>query len=124
MEATLPPEANIVKTIGDEVMVVSPEPGALTEWAVRLLAGFPERPRPRVAIHYGEAVYRDGDYFGTDVNLAHRVVTRALAGEVLVTEPVVEGIGDSEYLEFEPIGDVELKGFPSATPLYITRSRR
>ena len=54
---------------------------------------FRERPQPRVGIHSGGAVYRDGDYFGTDVNLAHRVVTRALAGEVLVTERV-RGAGE------------------------------
>ncbi len=88
VETTLPPEATIVKTIGDEVMVVSPEPASLTEWAVGLLGRFPERPQPRVGIHYADAVYRDGDYFGTHVNLAHRVVSRAQAGEVLVTDRV------------------------------------
>src|SRR3954454_6667570 len=40
VEATVPPEATIVKTIGDEVMVVSPDPVTLTEWAVGLLALF------------------------------------------------------------------------------------
>ena len=52
VEATLPPEATIVKTIGDEVMVVSPDAGSLSEWAVDLLERLPERPRPRVGIHY------------------------------------------------------------------------
>src|SRR4029077_7652227 len=66
VEATLPNEATIVKTIGDEVMVVSPEPSTLTEWAVGFLALFQERPQPRVGIHYGAAVFRDGDYFGGD----------------------------------------------------------
>jgi adenylate cyclase len=117
VEATLPPEATIVKTIGDEVMVVSPDPGTLTEWAIGFLSLFQQRPQPRVGLHYGQAVYRDGDYFGTDVNLAHRVVNRALGGEVLATDSVVEAIGDSQYLEFEPIGEVELKGFPKPTPL-------
>ena len=70
VEATLPSEATIVKTIGDEVMVVSPEPATLTEWAVGFLALFQERPQPRVGIHHGAAVFRDGDYFGGDVNLA------------------------------------------------------
>ena len=119
VEATLPAEATIVKTIGDEVMVVSPDRLPLTEWAVGFLTLFQERPQPRVGIHYGAAVFRDGDYFGSDVNLAHRVVSRALAGEVLVTEPVVEGIPDSEYLTFKPIGEVELKGFPKPISLYI-----
>jgi adenylate cyclase len=120
VEATLPPEATIVKTIGDEVMVVSPEPSLLTEWAVGLLDRFPERPRPRVGIHYANAVYRDGDYFGTHVNLVHRVVDRAQAGEVLVTDGVTGSL-EERGLTCEPIGEVDLKGFPVATPLYIVR---
>jgi adenylate cyclase len=56
VESTLPPEATVVKTIGDEVMVVSPDPGSLTAWAVGLLERFPERPRPRVGIHYADVV--------------------------------------------------------------------
>ena len=90
VEATLPAEALIVKTIGDEVMIVSPDPGTLTEWAVGFLTLFGERPQPRVGIHFGRAVYRDGDYFGTEVNLTHRVVARALGGEVMVTTAVAD----------------------------------
>jgi adenylate cyclase len=121
VEETLPPEATIVKTIGDEVMVVSPDPGSLTEWAVGLLARFPERPQPRVGIHYAQAVYRDGDYFGTHVNLAHRVVGRALAGEVMVTDTVAEGLGE-RGLSYSPIGEVTLRGFPEPTELYLVRA--
>jgi adenylate cyclase len=120
VEATMPSEATLVKTIGDEVMVVSRDPGSLTEWAVRLLDRFPERPRPRVGIHHAHAVYRDGDYFGTHVNLVHRVVGRAHAGEVLVTDSVVETLSGFD-LACEAIGEVHLKGFPVATPLYAVR---
>jgi adenylate cyclase len=122
-EATLPPEALIVKTIGDEVMIVSPDPVTLTEWAVGFLTLFRERPQPRVGIHYGRAVYRDGDYFGTDVNLTHRVVARALGGEVMVTASVVDAIGGSAYLLFEPLGRVDLKGFPEPVELFVVRAR-
>jgi adenylate cyclase len=121
VEATLPREATIVKTIGDEVMVVSPDPLSLTEWAVDFLARFEQRPQPRVGIHYGDAVYRDGDYFGGQVNLAHRVVNRALAGEVLVTDAVCGAIAASDRLQFEGIGRVSLKGFPSPTDLFVVR---
>ena len=124
IEASLPEKATIVKTIGDEVMVVSPDPANLTEWAVGLLSLFTERPQPRVGIHFGEAVFREGDYFGSEVNLTHRVVTRALGGEVLATDRVVKSIEGSEYLEAEPIGAVELKGFPEPTNLFVVRSRR
>jgi adenylate cyclase len=101
-------------------MVVSPDPASLTEWALGLMARFPERLRPRVGIHYANAVYRDGDYFGTHVNLTHRVVGRAQAGEVMVTDRVAESLGD-QGLACEAIGEVTLKGFPDPTPLFIVR---
>ncbi len=124
VEATLPADATIVKTIGDEVMIVSPDARILTEWAVGFLTLFDQRPQPRTGIHFGSAVYRDGDYFGGDVNLAHRIVARALAGEVLVTSAVVDCIGTSQYLDLEPIGEVTLKGFPEATELFVARTSR
>jgi adenylate cyclase len=122
VESTLPREAAIVKTIGDEVMVVSPDAASLTEWAVEFLGRFDQRPQPRVGIHCGDAVYRDGDYFGSQVNLAHRVVNRALAGEVLVTDRVAEAIEGRERLGFEPIGQVTLKGFPIPTELFVVHA--
>ncbi len=124
VEATLPPEANIVKTIGDEVMVVSPDPVTLAEWAVGFLALFDDRPKPRVGIHYGGAVFRDGDYFGSQVNLTHRVVNRALGGEVLVTDAVADAIGEHQDLEVENLGEVDLKGFPEPTPLFLLRVKK
>jgi adenylate cyclase len=123
VEATLPAEALVVKTIGDEVMIVSPEPVTLTEWAVGFLGLFAERPQPRVGLHYGKAVYRDGDYFGTEVNLTHRVVARALGGEVMVTAAVVDAIGSSEHLVFEPIGRVDLKGLSEPVELFVASAR-
>jgi adenylate cyclase len=121
VEATLPRDATIVKTIGDEVMVVSPDPASLTEWAVAFLGRFDRRPRPRVGIHNGDAVYRDGDYFGNSVNLAHRIVNRALAGEVLVTDRVAASLETRPKLRLEPIGEVSLKGFPVPTALFAVR---
>jgi adenylate cyclase len=118
VEATLPRDATIVKTIGDEVMVVSPDPASLTEWAVAFLGRFDRRPVPRVGIHSGDAVYRDGDYFGNSVNLAHRIVNRALAGEVLVTDRVAASLEARSELRLEPIGEVSLKGFPAPTALF------
>jgi adenylate cyclase len=122
VEATMPREATIVKTIGDEVMVVSPDAAALTEWAVAFLGRFDRRPQPRVGIHSGDAVYRDGDYFGNSVNLAHRITGRALAGEVLVTDRVAAMLEARPGLRLEPIGEVSLKGFPVPTALFAVRA--
>jgi adenylate cyclase len=122
VEETLPEEARVVKTIGDAVMVVGADPAALVDWAV----GFQElnagrRPLPRIGVHAGNALYRDGDYYGRAVNLASRVGARAAGGEVLVTGEVVEAADD--HLAFEAIGEVKLKGFSEATELYLARAR-
>jgi adenylate cyclase len=108
---TLPDDARVVKTIGDEVMVVGTDIHALVDWAVGFTFLFEERPEPRIGVHYGSTLYRDGDYFGREVNLASRVVARARGGEVLVTDAVVEAVGGSPHLRFEEIGQVKLKGF-------------
>jgi adenylate cyclase len=120
VEVTLPDDARVIKTIGDAVMVVGADAAALVDWAVgfqALNAG--QRPRPRIGIHSGDALYRDGDYYGRAVNLASRVGARAAGGEVLVTREVVQAAGD--HLAFEPIGEVKLKGFRDATDLFLAR---
>ncbi len=119
VEQTLPVDARVIKMLGDEVMVVGSDAAALTRWAVELGAGTaPGDPLPRIGINYGEVLYRDGDYYGRDVNQAARVVARAGGGEVLVTRAVVELAADVDGLEFRRIGEVRLKGFPEPTELF------
>ena len=108
---TLPEDSRIVKTIGDEVMIVGSDVQALTDWAVGFQRLWTERPTARIGLHTGVALYRDGDYFGRDINLASRIVARSRGGEVLVTDSVTEAIDPGDYLEFEDIGEVKLKGF-------------
>jgi adenylate cyclase len=119
VEHTLPDDARIIKTIGDAVMVVSADPAGLVDWAVGFQKLHDTRPLPRIGMHYGEVLYRDGDYYGREVNQAARVSARAGGGEVLVTRPVVDAAGP--HLEFEHIGEVRLKGFSDSTELFLAR---
>jgi adenylate cyclase len=120
VELSLPDDARIIKTIGDEVMVVGSDPRALLDWAVRFQEEVAQRPLPRIGIHYGETLYRDGDYYGREVNQASRVAARAAGGEVLATRPVIEHAGAD--LAFDRIGEVRLKGFAETTELFLARS--
>lgn len=125
VEQSLPLDARVIKTLGDEVMVVGADPAALAGWAVELQAQtVAGEPAPRIGVHYGHALYRDGDYYGRDVNQAARVVARAAGGEVLVTRPVVDVAGGQDGLEFDRIGEVGLKGFSEPTELFIASARK
>ncbi len=121
VEITLPEDARVIKTIGDEVMVVGSDPAALCDWAVGFQQLQDERPLPRIGLHHGSVLYRDGDYYGREVNLAARVGARAAGGEVLVTRPVVEAAG--RHLRFERVGEVKLKGFSGPTELFLASVR-
>ncbi|HEY1522155.1 MAG TPA: adenylate cyclase regulatory domain-containing protein [Solirubrobacteraceae bacterium] len=121
VETTLPEDARIIKTIGDEVMIVGSDPAALTDWGVGFQQLYVSRAPPRIGIHYGDALYRDGDYYGRAVNIASRVATRSAGGEVLVTRPVVDRAGT--HLEFERIAEVRLKGFSESTEIFLAVQR-
>jgi len=124
VERTLPADARVIKTLGDEVMVVGPDAGGLVRWAAGLRAAIaPGDPPPRIGMHYGDALYRDGDYYGREINQAARVVARAGGGEVLVTRPVVDVAAGFDSVKFERIGEVGLKGFSEPTELFIASVR-
>ena len=121
---SLPVDARVIKMLGDEVMVIGSDPAAMALWAVELQSGSaPGDPPARIGIHYGEALYRDGDYYGGEVNRAARVVARASGGEVLVTRSVVDMAAGVDGLEFHRIGEVRLKGFSEPTELFTAAAR-
>jgi adenylate cyclase len=119
VEITLPDEARVIKTIGDEVMIVGSDVSALVDWGISFQSLQSDPPLPRIGIHLGQALYRDGDYYGRDVNIAHRVAARSAAGEVLVTRAVVDGA--ASHLEFERIAEITLKGFSDSTEIFLAR---
>jgi adenylate cyclase len=121
VDASLPDDARILKTIGDEVMVIGDDAAGLVQWAVGYQLLRPTEPRPRIGIHQGEVLFRDGDYFGREVNRAARVVARAGPGEVLVTGAIAESA--VRGVTFEPLGDVRLKGFRETTALHVAHAR-
>lgn len=120
VEQSLPADARVIKTLGDEVMVVGPDAGGLVRWAVALSGATPDGdPPPRIGMHYGEALYRDGDYYGREINRAARVVARAGGGEVLATREVVDAAAGDAGVRFQRIGEVGLKGFSEPTELFL-----
>ncbi|WP_240630815.1 adenylate/guanylate cyclase domain-containing protein [Mycolicibacterium sp. GF69] len=122
-EASVPP-VRFVKTIGDEVMLVSAEPVPLLEAALTLVeqtAVDDEFPRLRVGMATGMAVSRTGDWFGSAVNLASRVTGAARPGSVLVSESTRDAIGDDERFDWSFAGARHLKGIKSDVKLFRVR---
>jgi class 3 adenylate cyclase len=74
-------------------MVHFREPAGAVLSALRMVEELPPAglPPAHVGVAAGPVVAQGGDYFGRTVNLAARIAAQAEAGQVLVSERVVEG---------------------------------
>ena len=90
--ALLGPDGEEIKSLGDGVMLRLDDPRCALDVGLRLVE---QSPVPaRVGIHTGPAVERDGDWYGTTVNVAARLCGAAGGGEVLVSETTLQACGD------------------------------
>ncbi len=114
-----------VKSVGDAVLLISPDPMTLLDVAFDLLERVEEEgsgyPQLRVGLAYGPSVSRAGDWFGRPVNLASRLTGVARAGSVVCDDAFRAAIGDAEGVVWSTIGDRRLKGIASATRLFRAR---
>jgi adenylate cyclase len=113
----------LVKTIGDAVMLVSPDPKKLLTTVLELLeaASAEHLPRLRVGMAFGPAVSRAGDWYGSPVNLASRATQAAPPGAVLVDEPARTAIGDVAGIDFTALAPRYFKGVRGEVPLFRAR---
>lgn len=109
-----------VKTLGDAVMLRFDAADA----AVRVGLRIPHEvwtghglPAAAVGMHRGPAVERQGDWFGSTVNVAARLAGLAAGGEVLVSGAVREAAGDVPGVRFEDQGSRALRNL--AAPVAV-----
>ncbi len=109
----------LVKLLGDGAMLDFPDATTAVPAILELVSSIEAAGLPpgHAGIAAGPVVQRDGDVYGRTVNLASRISSRAGAGQVLVSQAVVDGWG-ARGVRFEPLGETELKGIPVPVPLW------
>jgi adenylate cyclase len=117
------PGVRLVKTIGDAVMLVSPNPVPAVSTALGIVdraAGAGDDVRGlRVGVASGAALQRGGDWYGSPVNTASRVTGIAKPGSVLATAEVRDGARDD--FAWSPAGRRRLKGVRDPVRLFRAR---
>lgn len=107
----------LVKTIGDEVMLVFATAAQAADAAIEIqermstlakVAGF--RLDFRIGFHFGDAIERDGDVFGDSVNTAARLVEIAKGGQILTSSATVAELPSRARLRLRDLDVVALKG--------------
>jgi adenylate cyclase len=114
----------LVKSIGDAVMLVSPEAGPLVVTALDLVAAAAAEgndfPLLRAGIATGPTLPQSGDYYGRSVNLASRITGIARPGSVLVDTATREAMGEDGF-DYSFAGERRLKGIDARTKLFRVR---
>ena len=113
----------VVKMIGDAVMFTADESAMAAAIALDLLAAWPNSEPPLcVGVAYGAVVDRLGDVFGSTVNIASRLTSISLPGEVLVDQNMARVLrGDGRYqLENRPAATV--RGYEHLPCWRLTRT--
>ncbi len=111
----------VVKSQGDGYMLAFPAAGMAAACAVAIqrasAPGWEGVPVPvRIGLHSGNALSDGGDFFGRTVVVAARVGAAATGGEILVSEPVQQSLG--ETFAFDGVRSAELKGLAGPYALF------
>jgi adenylate cyclase len=125
---TIAGPVRLVKSIGDAVMLVSPDAPSLLDAALALVDAAGEQhsglPELRAGVAAGPALSRAGDWFGRPVNLASRITAIARPGSVLAAEGVRDTLVSSKAAQsfrISTAGHRELKGISRPVSLYRVR---
>ncbi|MGB8386752.1 adenylate/guanylate cyclase domain-containing protein [Mycobacterium sp.] len=122
-DMTVPP-VRFIKTIGDAVMFICPEPVPLLDVVCKLVDAVDTDnnfPRLRAGAASGMAVSRAGDWFGSPVNVASRITGVARPGTVLVADSVWDAIGDGGEFFGSFAGSRRLKGIKNEVKVFRIR---
>ena len=107
----------LVKTIGDEVMVLFPRPDAAAMAAARMQVAMEELPAVggtklglRVGFNAGPVIQRDNDVFGDTVNLASRLVDQAGKGQIITSAETAAQLGPLYRSWIRQLYAIQVKG--------------
>jgi len=122
VQAELPRvDGEYVKTVGDALMLRVPDPAdavRLGLWITRNAMSGHQAPSVRVGGNHGSAVERNGDYFGSTINVAARVSALAAGGEVLVTGQTAALAPDLEGVLYESRGRQVLRNVAEPVEIF------
>ena len=114
-----------VKSQGDGFMVAFPSARRAVRCAIDIQRALARRAaggelplRVRIGINTGEAIHKQGDFYGKSVILAARIADQAHGGVILVSSLVRELTEAAGDLSFHEAGEVELKGLSGSHRLF------
>jgi class 3 adenylate cyclase len=118
-------DGQVVKTIGDELMVVFNNPEAACEAAREMqqcMAALPPTAGAKLAIrigfHYGLVLEDKGDFWGDGVNTAARLAGLAKSGQILTTGATANALPGIQRGSLRDLDVITVKGKQDAVRVF------
>lgn len=124
-------KGRIVKTTGDGILIEFPSVVEAVACAVAVQHGMAERNAEtlenqriafRVGVNLGDIIVEGEDIHGDGVNVAARLEALAEPGGIYISATVRDHIGDRLDLDFDDLGDRNLKNIARPIKVYRVRS--
>ena len=120
-----------VKHMGDGIMAVFGSVPDSIHAAIKMQLGIDaycqtttdRQFRCRIGINAGEPIREGKDFFGTPVQLAARVMSKAGPDQISVSH-IVQSMYGGRDVTFSKVGEFELKGFDEPMPIYLVNYRQ
>lgn len=124
-----PGKGEIVKQLGDGLLLAFPSASQAVRGAVSLRSALSKRRNGfpldlRIAVHAGEPLVKHDDLLGHDVNIAARLLDHCDPGEVVVSESAKE-LAEKRLrkIAFGRRRDVKIKGLTLKIPIFSVNPR-
>src|SRR6266516_1592832 len=118
-------EGQVVKTIGDEIMVVFGDPdvacNAAREMQQRVIALPPTagvKLAIRIGFHFGLVLEDKGDFWGDGVNTAARLAGLAKAGQILTSGATANALPAAQRASLRDLDAIQVKGKHDAVRVF------
>src|SRR5262252_4777378 len=118
-------DGQVVKTIGDELMVVFNNASAACEASREMqqrMAAWPPTSGAKLAIrigfHYGLVLEDKGDFWGDGVNTAARLAGLAKAGQILTTGATANALPGLQRTNLRDLDAISVKGKQDAVRVF------
>lgn len=112
VEASLASNCHLHERVGDEVIIVSSSPGQLALTALQLIQNCLREDnflQLHGGLHYGKVLKRKNHYFGTTINVASRIASKADKGSIWCSSEFLNALEDKSAFTFEAKGMHQFK---------------
>ncbi len=114
----------LIKSIGDSVLFVNPDPVAAYDTAegiINVIGRDSRMPDVRVGLATGSVVLRLGDVFGPPVNMAARLTAVARRNRIIIDQLTADRLPAEEF-ETRPLPARPVRGFGIVEPMAVRRA--